>query len=184
MRNLSLLSPFDDDGALRVVVEAPRGSTLKLEYLPEDDVFGVARSLPLGMAYPYDWGFIPGTLAEDGDPVDALAIHPSSSYPGVVPPCRLLGMVELLEKDGKGKPQLNNRIIATPGWHKSLQPIEDARKLPREVREQLQQFFVSATAFTGKTITVTGWADGNKALRFLRSCIQEGGNGGGGKGGA
>jgi inorganic pyrophosphatase len=97
--NLARLAPYDDEDALRVVVESPRGSTLKLEYEPDQRLFTVSRSLPLGIAYPLDWGFVPGTLAADGDPVDALAIHQASSYPGVVLPCRILGMVELDEQD-------------------------------------------------------------------------------------
>jgi len=173
MRNLALLPSFDDNNALRVVVEAPRGSGLKLEYVPESDLFGVARSLPLGMAYPYDWGFVPGTLAADGDPVDALALHSASSYPGVVLPCRLLGMVELMQKDNKGKPQVNNRLITTPAWHESLTHVDDARDLPRQIREQLEQFFVSVTALTGKKVKVNGWSNSRKALQFLRSCMRK-----------
>jgi inorganic pyrophosphatase len=145
MRNLTKLTPYDDDGALRVVVEAPRGSSLKLEYDPDSDLFTVSRSLPLGMAYPFDWGFVPDTTAADGDPVDALAIHPASTFPGVVLPCRLLGMVEIEQTDPKGKPQVNNRVIATPAWHEALKELAEARDLPKDVRHQLEQFFVSTT---------------------------------------
>ena len=78
--NLWTLPPYDDD-ALRVVVESPRGSSLKLEYLPGVELFQVSRSLPLGMVYPFDWGFVPGTRGDDGDPIDATAIH-WASVPG------------------------------------------------------------------------------------------------------
>jgi inorganic pyrophosphatase len=172
MADLTSLPAFDGDKALRVVVESPRGSALKLEYAPEHGLFTVARSLPLGMVYPFDWGFIPGTLAADGDPVDALALHPTPSYPGVVLPCRLLGMVEVTQKDGRGKSQVNNRLIATPAWHDALQTVEDARKLPASIRDEIEQFFVSVTALTDKQVKIKGWANSRKALQFLQSCLR------------
>lgn len=164
--DFSNLGPCNDDGTLRVVVESPRGSTLKLEYDPQLRNSSVARSLPLGMAYPFDWGFIPGTVAEDGDPLDALAIHPNASYPGVILPCLVLGMVELDQRI-KGKSEKNNRVIATPAWHEALKEVEEARDLPASVRRQLEQFFVSIAQFTGKKIRIRGWAGPQKARRFI-----------------
>ena len=88
MADLARLPPYDLQGAVRVVVESPRGSTVKLKYDAALAVMSVSRPLPLGLAYPYDWGFVPGTRASDGDPVDALIYWDVPSYPGVVVPCR------------------------------------------------------------------------------------------------
>jgi len=165
--NLTTLTPFDGD-SIRVVVEAPRGCSLKLEYDPKIELFTVSRSLPLGMVYPFDWGFIPGTRADDGDPVDAMAIHPSSSFPGMVLPCRLLGMIEIEQRDDGGKKQTNNRLITTPAWHEPLKELKDARDLPKGVRQEFEQFFVAVTAFTDKEVRVRGWAGRAKALHFLK----------------
>jgi hypothetical protein len=76
------LPSFDDDGNLQVVVESPRGSTLKIDYDEEHGLFTVARSLPLGVSYPYDFGFVPSTRAEDGDPIDVMTLHDHATYPG------------------------------------------------------------------------------------------------------
>jgi inorganic pyrophosphatase len=73
MTDLGDLEPYGADGALRVVVECPRGASVKLTYAPTLGTFTVAMALPLGLTYPFDWGFIPGTLADDGDPLGALA---------------------------------------------------------------------------------------------------------------
>ena len=100
-RDLTRLESYDDDGALRVVVEAPRSSSLKLEFDRELGLFTVSRELPLGVAYPFDRGFIPGTWGDDGEPLDAMVLHHQSSYPGVVLPCRILGMVVIEQREGK-----------------------------------------------------------------------------------
>ena len=78
------ITAFDDNGVLRMVVESPKGATIKLKFEPKLGIFRIKRSLPLGLAYPFDWGFIPGTKGEDGDPIDALSIHGTGSFPGPV----------------------------------------------------------------------------------------------------
>jgi inorganic pyrophosphatase len=96
------------DGVLRVVVEAPKGSTVKLTYDPELRTFCVSRGFPMGTAYPYDWGFIPSTKAEDGDPLDVLVIHDAGTYPGLALRCRPIGVLEVLQ-NSNGKKERNDR---------------------------------------------------------------------------
>src|SRR6266404_4526630 len=155
-RDLTRLESYNDDGALRVVVEAPRSSSLKLEFDRKLGLFTISRELPLGVAYPFDWGFIPGTRGEDGDPLDAMVLHHQPSHPGVILPRRILGMVQVEQREDKSKSKVNNRIIATPSWHEALSTLEEARDLPNSVRKQIEQFFVSSVAFTGKELTVKG----------------------------
>jgi len=166
--DLTRLLPFDDDGALRVIVESPRGSAVKLAYDRSLRTFSVSRALPLGVVYPFDWGFIPGTLGDDGDPVDAMALHPASSYPGVVLPCRILGMVEVVQREGKSRPQVNNRVIATPIWHSPLDQIGEARDLPGRARAEIEQFFLTVATMTGKRLTIKGWATRRDTAKFLQ----------------
>src|SRR5882724_9016683 len=94
--DLTRLEPYNDDGTLRVIVESPRSSSLKVEFDPKLRLFTISRELPLGVAYPFDWGFIPGTRGEDGDPLDALILNEdASTWPGVVVPVRLLGVLRI-----------------------------------------------------------------------------------------
>src|ERR1700716_3393707 len=140
MHNFIDLEPYGDNRELRMIVETPRGSNIKLEYEVELRAFTVSRALPLGLVYPYDWGLIPGTKGEDGDPIDGLAVHDGAPYPGVILPCRPLGVVELVQKGATG-------------------PIENPRLI-------LMQFFLSATLFTDKQAKVTG-RHGPKAAHKL-----------------
>jgi inorganic pyrophosphatase len=73
----------DSRGQVHAVVETPRGSRAKLEFDPKLGAFTLAKPLLAGLTYPYDWGFIPSTKAEDGDPLDVLIIHDAATYPGL-----------------------------------------------------------------------------------------------------
>jgi len=92
--------PARTAGGFHVVVESPRGSPVKLKYDPELSCIVSGRPLPLGFVYPYDWGFVPGTRAPDGDPVDALVFWEVPTFPGIVLRCRALGVLEV-EQDGR-----------------------------------------------------------------------------------
>ena len=165
--DLSKLKPYDAEGNLQVIVEAPKGSSLKLEFDVKKRLFTISRALPLGMVYPFDWGFVPGTVAADGDPVDALVVYGAATYPGVLLPCRLLGMVELEQTEKASKRESNNRIIATPSWHEPLKEIREASDLPRNIQRELEQFFVDVTVFTGKKVTIRGWANRRAAKAYI-----------------
>jgi inorganic pyrophosphatase len=93
MTNLLKLPTWADDKHIFAVVETPRGSTCKLNFVPELGTFTLAKPLMAGLSYPYDWGFIPSTKAEDGDALDVLIIHDAQTYPGVVLPCRPVGVL-------------------------------------------------------------------------------------------
>ena len=166
---LSDLPPFDGAGSVNVVVEAPRGTSIKLEFDPKLGAFTVARALPLGLTYPFDWGFVPGTRADDGDPVDALAMHDAATYPGVLLPCRVLGMVALEEDSEDGaRRQVNNRVIAIPTWHDRIGDLTRPADLPARIRIEIERFFLSATFFTPKNASIKGWRGKKATEAFLR----------------
>ena len=97
MPDLLKLPTRNNSGDVYVVVETPRGSAAKLEYDPELRVFTLSKALFLGLTYPYDWGFIPSTKGEDGDPIDALVLHDAATAPGLVLKCKIIGVLEVLQ---------------------------------------------------------------------------------------
>jgi inorganic pyrophosphatase len=147
---LSNLPAYNEDGSVHAVVEAPKGSLVKLKYEIKLAAFTVSHSLPLGLSYPFDWGFVPSTQAPDGDPLDILILHEGSTYPGVVLPCRPLGVVEMDQDGSEGKRDRNDRVIVRPCWHDHLAEFEEMSELPTRLQEEIEQFFLSTTFFTGK----------------------------------
>jgi inorganic pyrophosphatase len=168
MPDLLKKSPFGDDAELQMIVETPRGSSVKLKFEPKLEIFTVARALPLGLTYPFDWGFIPGTEGEDGDPIDALALHDASTFPGVLLPCRALG-VEIDQRGKNGGREANPRLILMPVWHDRLGEMEKAAELPQRLKQEIEQFFLSATFFTGKDARLKGWRGPKAAEKLIRS---------------
>lgn len=159
---LDSLPSRDDDGNVLCVVEAPRGSRVKLKYEPRLGAMILGRALPLGVHYPFDWGFVPSTRAADGDPIDVLVVHDAPTYPGVVIPCKLTGVVKVAQIE-RGKKLRNDRLIA-----RSIQSPRSAGPLPRRVRDEIDAFFVTAVELTAKKVRVIGWGGVREAERLLR----------------
>jgi inorganic pyrophosphatase len=165
---LHRLPPRDGDGAVRVVVEAPRGCGVKLKYDPRLGAFEYGRVLPLGLTYPYDWGFVSGTRAEDGDPLDALVLGDVPSYPGVVIPSRPIGVVLLDQKNDDGERERNDRLVLVPLGAARFADLRDAGALPRRTREEIERFFLDTTFFTQKNARVLGWKGPAEADALVR----------------
>jgi inorganic pyrophosphatase len=174
MASLFDLPTRDKDGALRVVVESPRGSTLKLKYEPELGAFTLSRPLVLGLAYPYDFGFIPGTRAQDGDPLDALVFWDGASYPGLVLACRALGVLKVEQREEGGGRVRNDRLIATPVKAPREEHLRSVGDLSKRQQEELAQFFLSAVFFTGKEPKILGWGDHEAAEAIVSAALTPG----------
>jgi inorganic pyrophosphatase len=170
--NLLTIPAFASGGVFHVVVESPRGTTLKLKYEPDWEAMSVSRPLALGMTFPYDWGFVPSTRGPDGDAVDAFLLWDVASYPGVVVPCRALAVMQVEQNRAnfdRSTRIRNDRIIALPEAARRERPAAGLAAIAPRVREELEHFAVAATALEGKDVHVLGWGGDDEAIRLIEA---------------
>jgi len=138
------IGPFGSAGSVNVIVESPKGASIKLKYDVSTGVMTVSRPLQAGLTYPFDWGFIPGTRGADGDPLDAMVLWDSASFPGVLIPSRLIGMLCVEQTNlGSGKRERNDRLLAVPTSVARIE-IRTVDDLTARLRQELKNFFVAA----------------------------------------
>lgn len=170
MTNLATLPSFTDDGSVHVVVETPRGSTTKLKYDEKLGVMTLQRPLTLGLIYPYDWGFVPSTRAHDGDPLDAIVMWDGVSYPGVVLPCRPIGVLHVEQANRQTRArERNDRIVAIPIPAPRADSLRTVFDLNERIRLELEQFFLAVVAFEKKDLKILDWAGPDDALALVRA---------------
>jgi inorganic pyrophosphatase len=163
------LAPFDGQRNLRVVIETPRGSNVKIKYDEELGCFSLSRVLPLGVTYPHDFGFVPQTLAQDGDPLDVMVLMDVGTFPGVVITCRLLGALQIEERGLRGRP--NHRLVAVPLKAARRDEWRNFSDLGRRMQQELERFFIMSTAFTSKDPVVRGWVGPDGAMDMVQRAM-------------
>ena len=170
MTNLATLPSFVDEGTVHVVVETPRGSTTKLKYDEKLGVMTLSRPLTLGLIYPYDWGFVPSTRAPDGDPLDAIVMWDGVSYPGVVLPCRPIGVLHVEQANRQTRArERNDRIVAIPIPAPRADSLRTVFDLNERIRLELEQFFLAVVAFEKKDLKILEWAGPDDAMALVRA---------------
>jgi inorganic pyrophosphatase len=159
----------NDDGIIQVVIETPKGSRNKYAYDEKQRVFELKKVLPAGMTFPYDFGFVPRTLAEDGDPVDVLVLMDDPAFPGCLLKCRLIGVIEG-EQGDKKKKERNDRVVAVEKENHSWADIKVIDDLGKTFLRELEIFFENYHELSGEQYRVIDVRGPKQA----RKCIQNG----------
>lgn len=154
----------DENGRFNFIVESPKGSLVKIAFEPKLGAFVFKRALNLGVCYPYDWGFVPGTRASDGDPLDAMLLFDAPLWPGVIVTVKPIGVVRLTQKAEGGRRQRNDRVIVVPADERRFEKVED---LAKNVRTELEQFFVTVTELTDKDVVIDAWEGPTSAVKII-----------------
>jgi inorganic pyrophosphatase len=169
MSNPVLLKPTDkaDEGILQVIIETPKGSRNKFAFDEKQKIFTVKKVLPAGMTFPYDFGFLPRTLAPDGDPIDVLLLMDEPAFPGIAVRARLIGIIEGEQNDGK-KTIRNDRLLAVAEMNHEYAYLKKLEDLPKQFLRELEEFFVNYHKMEGKRYKLLGTRDTAAARRMIQ----------------
>jgi inorganic pyrophosphatase len=139
----------DDEDLLTVIIETPRDSRNKFKYDPDAHCFSLSGVLPAGHSFPYDFGFVPSTTGDDGDPLDVLVLMDEPAFPGCLIPCRLIGVIEA-EQTEEGQTNRNDRLIAVYANSRTHEGLRDLADLAPNLLKEIEHFFVSYNQARGK----------------------------------
>ncbi len=151
---------------VHVVVEIPRGSRNKIEYDATLGAFRLDRVLYASVYYPGDYGFIPGTLAPDGDPLDVLVLVSEPTFSGCVLAARPIGVLDM--RDEKG---VDEKVLAVPVRDPRFDETLDLPDLPRHLLEEVEYFFDIYKELEHKVSATGGWAGAERAHRIIERDI-------------
>jgi inorganic pyrophosphatase len=161
------------DGAFQVIIETPKASRNKYSYDPEQGIFTLSKVLPEGMVFPHDFGFLPRTLAADGDPIDVLVLMDVPAFPGCLVPSRLIGIMEGEQLDGKKKVR-NDRLIAVAELSHAYKDWKKLSDLPDQFITELEAFFVNYHGLQGKKYKLLGCKDTKISLDMFKKAEKAG----------
>lgn len=170
MRSLDQLPAYNGHD-LNVIIETPKGSQNKFAYEPDLGMFVLKGVLPAGAVFPFDFGFVPSTAGEDGDPLDVLVLMDAPAFVGCLVHTRLIGAIEADQTEGTTT-ERNDRLIAVASksiTHRSLQELHDVNL---DLVGQIEHFFRSYNDAKGKTFKPIGRADSRHAGALVRRGIE------------
>jgi inorganic pyrophosphatase len=165
----SRLQPLDEDDqeTIQVIIETPKGSRNKFAFDEDQRVFELKKVLPAGMTFPHDFGFIPSTKAEDGDPVDVLVLMDEPAFPGCLIKCRPVGIIE--GEQGKKKEAVrNDRIVAIEQQNHTYAHVKHVDDLGKKFIKELEDFFVNYHELSGKQYRVLDVRGPGEARRRIK----------------
>jgi inorganic pyrophosphatase len=150
------------DAALHVLIEIPKGSRNKYEWDEELQAIKLDRFLFSSVVYPTDYGFVPETLAADGDPLDAMVCVSEPTFPGCVIPVKAIALLRM--RDDKGE---DDKVVCVPEQDPNWNTYETLDDLPGQLKGEVFHFFSMYKQPEGKEVEVDGWFDREEALRVI-----------------
>jgi inorganic pyrophosphatase len=154
---------------ITVIIETPKGSNHKYDYEPELKCFKLKKVLPVGMAFPFDFGFIPDTKGGDGDPLDVIVISEITTFPGCCMDCRIIGAIKVNQTERDGSTMRNDRYFAVPEVSQLFKDVSSLVQLPDGIITQLESFFKNYNEQAGKKFEVIERVNAEAAYQMLKA---------------
>ena len=155
---------------INVFVEIPANGSIKYELDKDSGVVFVDRFLYTAFSYPFNYGFVPSTKADDGDPVDVLVLSDKAVFPGCVIPCVPIGMLEMEDEEG-----IDTKIIAVPT--KKIDPFygtwESIDAVPQAMKDKIKHFFEHYKELEpGKWVKIKNWKGKKEAMESIKAGLK------------
>jgi inorganic pyrophosphatase len=156
----------------RAIIETPRGKRNKFDYDPALNLFVLGGLLPEGMVFPFDFGFVPGTLGGDGDPLDIIVLMDAPAHVGCLLDVRIIGVINAQQSEG-GHKETNDRLIGVAIHSYDHEQMESIDDLNKSFLSQLEEFFVSYNKQRGKKFRIIGTGRPHKAVKLLKTAMNK-----------
>jgi inorganic pyrophosphatase len=153
-----------------IIIETPKGSREKYKYDEDHRLFRLHKTLHASLSFPYDFGFIPKTKGEDGDPIDVMIISEFQSFPGCVMDCRIIGCIKA-EQSADGKMIRNDRFLAVPEPSVIYENVLSIQDLSPTILIEIVSFFTTYMQLEGKEFLLLGNLDALQATALLKECM-------------
>jgi len=164
--DLSLIPAQPKPGVLNVVIEIPAGSKNKYEFDKDLNAFALDRVLYASVQYPYDYGFIPNTLAEDGDAMDGMVIMDQPTFPGCIIAARPIGMLIMI--DGGDR---DEKLLCVPVKDPRYAHVKSLEDIAPHRLEEIAEFFRTYKNLEKKVTEIQGWQNVDAVQIFVDKCI-------------
>lgn len=165
--DLSRIPAQPKPGLVNVLIEIPGGSKNKYEFDKDLNAFALDRVLYSSVQYPYDYGFIPNTLADDGDPLDGMVILDQPTFPGCVIAARPIGMLEMI--DGGDR---DEKLLCVPAKDPRYAEVKTLSDLAPHRLEEIAEFFRSYKNLEKKVTEILGWKGPETVQALVDECIK------------
>jgi len=150
--------------ALKAFVEVPKGGRNKYEYDEQSGNLEFDRRLYAAVTFPTEYGFIPETRAESGDPLDALVCIDEPTFPGCVIPVKAIGVFKMEDENGP-----DHKVVCVPLHDPAWSDLEEVDQLPGNLRDEIAHFFDVYTTLEQQDVSVEGWASKEEALELVET---------------
>ena len=165
--DLSLIPAQPKPDLINVLIEIPAGSKNKYEFDKDMNAFALDRVLFSSVQYPYDYGFVPNTLADDGDPLDGMVIMDQPTFPGCVIAARPIGMLEMI--DGGDR---DEKILCVPDADPRYKDVTSLKDVSAHRLDEIAEFFKTYKNLEKKVTQILGWQDIDKVAPLIEECVK------------
>jgi|SRR5688572_2270605 len=153
---------------INVMIETPAGSRNKYTYNKDGKYFEVRKVLPVGTSFPMDFGFIPGTKGEDGDPLDILVIMDAPAFPGCMAECRLIGVIIAEQTEDNGEKIRNDRLVGVAVQSESYSDLDSITDINKNLLSETVNFFKYYNKMGGKEFKLLKVKGKSVAIRIIK----------------